>query len=1356
MRLRIGCLWVGLFAAVGVGPAARAAEPWADPKLPTAAGLELWLDASRLAADGRPAPAAGQPVAVWPDASGRGRHLRQSTAAARPTLVAGGPGPLVRFDGDDDHLRFAGPAADADAVTVFVVAVPRANLGGFRGLVAFNAPGRRDYETGLNIDQGPDGSAEFDYLNVEGRGLTGARNLLRGPRPYGPLYTIEVQADAGTVRAAVDGTAAGERPRRPGAVSLAEITVGARFPDAGPGPQKVRSFLNGDIAEVLVYSRVLPPAEVAAVRTYLAAKHAKLREALAVVRGTPLVRAADPPPVQVFLPGFAVREVPVDLPNVNNVRYRPDGTLVALCYNGDVYLLRDTDGDGLPDKAELFWDNKGRLVAPVGMALTPPGYKHGDGLFVAAKGKVVLLADTDGDGKADKETVIAEGWPATTVSVDAVGVAFDPRDGSVYFGLGCADYSNAYQTDKEGRSKFKLDSERGTILKVAPDLKSREVVCTGIRWPVGLGFNRHGDLFVADQEGATWLPNGNPFDELLHIQKGRHYGFPPRHPKHLPGVIDEPSVYDYGPQHQSTCGFAFNEPVNGGPVFGSAAWAGDALVTGESRGKLYRTQLVKTPAGYVARNHVLACLNMLLVDACVTPDGGLVVACHSGKPDWGTGPTGKGKLYQISTADRGHPQPVAVWPAGPREVRVAFDRPVDPAQFAGVVAKTALVAGRYVRAGDRFESLRPGYKVVQTQLAVPRYAVRVPSAQLSPDRRTLILATGPQAGAVHYALTLPGMGRPPAAGKGELRQVPEIDLDYDLTGVEARWQPAAGDAWGGWLPHPDLAVARPLTAGSATHDALWAAMTTPGELTLRTQFDLADMLRPAVQPGSRLDHEWPAEDVTLAFQASGPLTLRSPAGRVETAGGVTRLTVRPTPGKTVPVEIVLRSAGGPPALAVSYHTAEDARPRALPLRRVLVPWAATTPDAFDAAPPPPPPEIAGGSWARGHKLFFGDEIGCTKCHTLHGRGGAAGPDLSNLVHRDYASVLRDIAEPSAAINPDYVTYRVDLTDGRTLAGTVRTEGDRLLVGDQQGVTTTVRRADVEAMTPAAVSTMPEGLAKRLGPERLRDLMTFLLTEPRMPDYGRTPPPPPRPRAEVRAALAGAPPAAGPPRPLNVVLVAGPKDHGPGEHDYPAWLKVWSELLAAADATTVTTARDWPSADQLATADVLVFYQRGDWTPARAAATDAFLERGGGLVYLHWAVEGGADPPGFAKRIGLASRAGDTLFRHGPLDLDLAGKHPITRNLAKLRLVDESYWKLAGDPAGVRVLGTGVEQGKAWPLVWTTEPGRGRAFVSIPGHYAWTFDDPLFRLVLLRGIAWAAKEPVDRFNELVWPGARTAD
>lgn len=40
---------------------------------------------------------------------------------------------------------------------------------------------------------------------------------------------------------------------------------------------------------------------------------------------------------------------------------------------------------------------------------------------------------------------------------------------------------------------------------------------------------------------------------------------------------------------------------------------------------------------YVARNQILATLGMLTVDMCVSPDGHLVVPCHSGKPDWGSG-----------------------------------------------------------------------------------------------------------------------------------------------------------------------------------------------------------------------------------------------------------------------------------------------------------------------------------------------------------------------------------------------------------------------------------------------------------------------------------------------------------------------------------------------------------------------------------------------------------------------------------------------------------------------------------------------------------------------------------------------
>jgi putative heme-binding domain-containing protein len=1409
---------------------ARAAEPWADERMPVKDGLMLWLDASHQPTAARD----GAAVAIWADGSGNRRHALQPAKDARPVYVRPEAGDAdnspaaLGFDGADDCLLITGPHEPLDAVTLVLVAAPRSNAGFFRGMFAAAALGGNDYTSGLNVDLGPAFGARFDVLNVEGAGTVGAANLLHtgGPLDFGAAaHVLAVTSAPGPqgIALRVDGKPAGRRDRAAGsAVRLDQIAIGSRFYSNDPASPYVQGFFDGHVAEVLLFDRALPAGELASVEKYLADKYATLKlpegggAAQAGAAGTrKLVPVKDPPAVQVFAPGFTARRLPLELNNVNNLRYRPDGKLVAVGYDGNVHLLIDSDGDGLEDRATLFWDNMGRIQSPIGMALTPPGYPRGDGLFVAGKGKVSLIVDTDKDDVADEEIVVATGWPVLPHGVDALGVAIEP-DGSVLFGLGTTNFTDAYLTGADGAAKYDLKSERGTVLRVSPDFAKREIVATGIRFPVALALNPAGDLFATDQEGATWLPNGNPFDELLHVQAGRHYGFPPRHPKHLPNVIDEPSVFDYRPQHQSTCGLAFNLPVNGGPSFGPGAWAGDAIVTGYSRGKLYRTQLVQTAGGYVARTHLIASMTTMPADACVSPAGDLVVAGHGGAPDWGSGPAGQGALYKLSYADKAKPQPLFAYAANSRELRVAFDRPLDPAALKGLAERASVEYGDPVAAGDRFEALRPGYEVVQRQLVAPRFGLDVHGVAVTPDRRTLLLQTAPMSRASTYAITLPGEKSEPDAGVAKsdkekdnaakdatspMKQVDAIDLAADLSGAEATWTPGDGKGkptWTGWLPHLDLGVAMSLTRGSAEHDALWAAMKEPGVLRLRAQLDLADMLRPVVQPGSRIDYMWPPETVTVTFAAGGAIIVKAPDGVATERADWKTVSVTVTegddaePGKPsrapVPLEISMSlAANTKPSLGVSWHTKEDPRPRALPLRRILLPWAKPADAASPTMNPDPsaepqlPAELAGGSWAHGRTVYLSEQAMCGKCHVLHGVGaGKIGPDLSNLHHRDYASVLQDVLSPSAAINPDHVAYAITLSDGNVLAGVPRSDGDgAVIVGEPGGKETRVERSAIKTMEPLGNSIMPHGIDQTIGKDAVRDLMVFLMTPPlepaRLEIEGA---PAPRTWAEVEAVLKASarpgdvkvdPAAKGQatrrgaeaeaPKPLHVVLAAGPKDHGPGEHDYPAWQRRWRQLLSRAENVGVETSFGWPEPKHFETADVIVFYSNNPgWGADKAEQLDAYLQRGGGLVYLHFAVDGHADPEILGARIGLAWRGGASKFRHGPLDLTFTDPaHPITRGFERAKFVDESYWQLIGDASKVHLLATGSEENAPRPLLWTHEPAgphKGRVFVSIPGHYAWTFDDPLFRILLLRGIAWAGRaEDVDRLSDLATIGAR---
>jgi putative heme-binding domain-containing protein len=771
--------------------------------------------------------------------------------------------------------------------------------------------------------------------------------------------------------------------------------------------------------------------------------------------------APAPLPVHMLVPGFTVRELPLKLTNLNNIAYGPDGRLYAVGYDGRIHALVDSDGDGLEDTVIPWcYDHAADLRAPVGMIIRP------DGMYIASKGQVSLLKDTTGKGVADHYEVVVGGWREIKNNVDALGVAID-KDGNLYYGRGAEDYRNPLLIDKDGVPHYDLKSESGTVIKVSPDRKSREIIATGIRFTVALGINREGDLFATDQEGATWVPNGNPLDKIEQIIPGRHYGFPPRslNPEYLKDIVDEPPVVAFAPQHQSGCGMKFNERTDKQPSFGPDFWEGDAIVAGESRGKIWRCPLVKTSAGYVGKPIIIACMDMLTLDVAVSPKGDLVVCCHSGNPDWGTGPKGVGRIFKISYTDKRAPQPVIAWPQSRTETRVAFDKPLDPL----VLSTTkVLVGGKYVRAADRLELLKPPYAAVKQQEQTPRANARVLSQKLSEDSRTLILSTEPLPWRANYSLAIPGVKAVGAAGAGAT-----VDVDFSVNGVQEKWS----------LPHEitalHLATAveshylRGLTPAAATTPA--GAMPFLGVAgTYHTDLDL---------PGQR---------AFVRLVANRPFTAQlggEATKATESHGAIWVASLDSTHSGLLPLEVSPNESDAKPlSLDISYHTDVDPHERPIPFERFILPWAKDLP-----LPPDAPIEHKKlGDWVRGKALFYG-EAQCATCHTVRGQGGAIGPDLSNLTFKDPQAVLADILNPSATINPDYVSYVVKLSNGESITGLVAAEGEQFKITEGVGKVTSVRRADVQSLSPSPTSLMPD-IFKALGDEKLNDILEFLTGE----------------------------------------------------------------------------------------------------------------------------------------------------------------------------------------------------------------------------------------------------------------------
>ncbi|MBY0587324.1 neutral/alkaline non-lysosomal ceramidase N-terminal domain-containing protein [bacterium] len=134
-----------------------------------------------------------------------------------------------------------------------------------------------------------------------------------------------------------------------------------------------------------------------------------------------------------------------------------------------------------------------------------------------------------------------------------------------------------------------------------------------------------------------------------------------------------------------------------------------------------------------------------------------------------------------------------------------------------------------------------------------------------------------------------------------------------------------------------------------------------------------------------------------------------------------------------------------------------------------------------------------GDASAGRSIF---EKHCGTCHRFGSRGQLVGPYLGGVRDRSPGYLLGAVLDPNRAVESKYVSYSVELSDGRVLSGMLVVESSSsITLARADGTKVEVLRTEIERMVSSGRSFMPEGLEKDLDPQQLADLFSFLAQPP---------------------------------------------------------------------------------------------------------------------------------------------------------------------------------------------------------------------------------------------------------------------
>jgi putative heme-binding domain-containing protein len=172
--------------------------------------------------------------------------------------------------------------------------------------------------------------------------------------------------------------------------------------------------------------------------------------------------------------------------------------------------------------------------------------------------------------------------------------------------------------------------------------------------------------------------------------------------------------------------------------------------------------------------------------------------------------------------------------------------------------------------------------------------------------------------------------------------------------------------------------------------------------------------------------------------------------------------------------------------SVSTTLSGDARIN-VPVRRMLASERENTPDFAENLA-----AVAAlqGNPGRGRAI---SEQMCISCHVQDGKGVDFAPTFDGIGRRlDKKAILLSILRPGEAIAEGYQTATLTTRAGEELMGILQaSDGSSVTIRTGDGKSRTIARADIARMETPPASSMPEGLAEAMTPRDLVDLISWL-------------------------------------------------------------------------------------------------------------------------------------------------------------------------------------------------------------------------------------------------------------------------